>query len=150
MPTLRNILRRAKRAGRELAGRDPRTRVQTRVATEYLGSDYGGFVVHPDPLTADSVVYSFGIGDDVSFDLAIIERFGARVHGFDPTPRSADWVASQDLPERFVFQRLGLAHYDGAASFTPRRKTRRTSRSRSPRGPARAPSSCPSGASPRS
>jgi len=36
---------------------------------------------------ATAVVYSLGIGEDISFDLALIEKYGARVHAFDPTPK---------------------------------------------------------------
>ena len=30
------------------------------------------------------MVYSFGVGQDISWDLAMIERFGVTVHAFDP------------------------------------------------------------------
>lgn len=35
-----------------------------------------------------SVVYSAGAGEDLSFDVALAERFGCEVHIFDPTPRA--------------------------------------------------------------
>jgi len=70
-------------------------------------------------LSADSIVYSFGIGRDVSFDLSLIDTFGMTVHGFDPTPRSRQWVTHQDLPSRFVFHDVGVADSDGVARFFP-------------------------------
>jgi FkbM family methyltransferase len=93
--------------------------VQVDVPMEKLGSEYGGYWVCPDGLDSESVVYSFGIGQDVSFDLAFIERFGAKVHAFDPTPKSIAWVKEQKLPARFVLHEYGLADYDGSASFAP-------------------------------
>jgi hypothetical protein len=53
-----------------------------------LGSDYGGWDVVLDGITKDSVVYSFGIGDDASFDLELIDRYNLVIHAFDPTPKS--------------------------------------------------------------
>lgn len=93
--------------------------IQTQVPMEKLGSEYGGYWVCPDGLGSDSVVYSFGIGEDMSFDLAMIERFGVCVHAFDPTPKSIAWVKRQSLPERFVLHEYGLADYDGVARFAP-------------------------------
>lgn len=100
-------------------GREVYARVQLRVPTERHGSDYGGWTVCPDGLRADSVVYSAGVGEDVSFDLALIARFGVRVHAFDPSPRSIAWVRSQAFPERFVFQEYGIGETDGTIPFYP-------------------------------
>lgn len=62
-------------------------------------------------------MYSFGVGEDISFDLAVVERLGARVWAFDPTPRSIAWVQRQRTPERWHFQPVGIADYDGTAEF---------------------------------
>jgi FkbM family methyltransferase len=70
-------------------------------------------------LERQSVVYSFGVGDDISFDCSVIDRFGVTVHAFDPTPRSVAWVAEQDLPPHFEFHALGIADFDGEAEFQP-------------------------------
>jgi hypothetical protein len=53
-----------------------------------LGSDYGGWSVVLDLLSPHSVIYSFGLGQDISWDLELIKASGAHVHGFDNTPRS--------------------------------------------------------------
>jgi FkbM family methyltransferase len=85
----------------------------------HLGSDYGGYAFYPKAVDKDSVVYSFGVGCDVTFDAALIEYCGATVHAFDPTPRSIDWVKTQALPEQFVFHPWGIADFDGTATFHP-------------------------------
>jgi FkbM family methyltransferase len=104
---------------RRVRGR-PRQGVQLRAASAvHLGTSYGGYAILPERITAQSIVYSFGIGEDVSFDTALIERFGCTVHGFDPTPRSIAWVQSQGLSPKFVMHGVGLADYDGVASFAP-------------------------------
>lgn len=53
-----------------------------------LGTEYGGWVVPIDQISSDSICYSFGAGEDISFDLSLIETCGSHVYAFDPTPRS--------------------------------------------------------------
>jgi FkbM family methyltransferase len=93
--------------------------VQLSVPAERLGTAYGGWWLAPQGLSAASIIYSFGVGDDVSFDLALIQRWGATVHAFDPTPRSVQWVRAQTLPAQFQFHDYGLADFDGMAQFIP-------------------------------
>ncbi len=81
------------------------------------------YAVHADELGPSSVVYSFGIGRHIGFDLQLIERWGVTVHGFDPTPVSIDWVRSQDLPRKFVFHDCGIAAFDGRMTFHAPRRT---------------------------
>ena len=49
------------------------------------------------------VVYSFGVGTDIAFDLAMMKKYSAKVCAFDPTPKSIKWVENQDLPSSFRF-----------------------------------------------
>ena len=78
-----------------------------------------GWSVIPELIHSDSVVYSFGVGDNVNWDLKMIDQFGVHVHAFDPTPESIAWVARQQLPPEFHFHDYGLAAFDGAMSFYP-------------------------------
>ncbi len=91
--------------------------VHVRVPCHGLGSEYGRHTVCLDRLDEHSVVYSFGLGEDISFDLELIAKTGAKVHGFDPTPRSIAWVKAQALPQRFVLAEYGLAAHDGVVRF---------------------------------
>ena len=50
-------------------------------------------------------------------DLALIERFGLTVHGFDPTPRVAEWLQNNPPPDALKFYPLGLAWTDGELQF---------------------------------
>lgn len=86
------------------------------------GGEWDGWHVLPDLLGSRPLVYSFGIGDDISFDRAIIEQYGAEVHGFDPTPEATAWIEAQDLPSNFHFHPLGLGSHDGIISLFPPRK----------------------------
>lgn len=100
-----------------ILARTPRFPVQAQVEHVSLGTTYGGYAVVPSALREGCVVYSFGVGQDASFDLAVIERFGATVHAFDPTPRSLAWVEQQSWPSRFHFHPLGVAGADGTLTL---------------------------------
>ncbi len=82
----------------------------------------GNWAVLAASLSAESTVYSFGVGDNVSWDLAMIRQFGATIHAFDPTPQSIAWVARQPLPPQFCFHDCGISNFDGTLDFYPPRK----------------------------
>ncbi len=92
-------------------------RVQTKRCVERFGSDYGGYCADASQISPGAIIYSLGIGEDISFDLALIERFGVTVEAFDPTPKVKKWLASQSLPPQFRFHEAGIAGHDGDASF---------------------------------
>jgi hypothetical protein len=48
--------------------------------------DGGKWVSDPQRLRPGAVVYSFGVGDDISFDVEMAGLFGCEVHAFDPAP----------------------------------------------------------------
>jgi len=103
---------------RRLRGR-PRHGVDLCIESLFIGTSYGGYAILPELVTAESVVYSVGIGEDISFDLGVVERFECFIHGFDFTPRSLAWLSDQSLPERFIVHPFGVAEFDGTASFAP-------------------------------
>lgn len=111
-----------KRAWRRHQYRRYGLEVEIAVPVEEHGSGIGAWAVTPDGLSANSVVYSFGVGRDLSFDLSLVRRFGCTVHCFDPTPAAAAWIRTQTLPREIVFHEIGLAHYDGLLAFHPPRK----------------------------
>lgn len=82
----------------------------------------GGWWFTPEGLDADSIVYSLGIGDDIEFDLSVIEKYGVEVHAFDPTPSSIDMLEGRELPQRFEFHPWAVTAADGSLTFYPRLK----------------------------
>jgi FkbM family methyltransferase len=92
-------------------------RVQTIRRVERFGSEYGGYFLDPRLVPPSPVVYSLGVGEDISFDLALIKRFGCTVHAFDPTPKVKSWIGAESLPPQFVFHPIGIAEHDGEAEF---------------------------------
>jgi FkbM family methyltransferase len=105
---------RAKRLVRQALGTELRYFPQLRAPKQRCG----GWCFSPEGLSPGAVVYSLGVGEDVGFDLALIERFGATVHAFDPTPGAVEWVKSRQLPAAFHFHQLGIADFDGVAEFS--------------------------------
>jgi FkbM family methyltransferase len=89
-----------------------------------IGSDYGGWAVPDDRLGADSVCYCVGIGEDASFDLGLIDRYGCDVHSFDPTPVAVTYVSNTVTPPGLHFHAVGLWSCDGKISFhAPQNRT---------------------------
>jgi len=81
-----------------------------------LGSKkHWSWCICPEGITSSSIVYSLGVGRNISFDVAMIEKYQAQVYAFDPTPSSVEWVKSRTVPERFHFFDYGIASFDGTA-----------------------------------
>ncbi|MRS01690.1 FkbM family methyltransferase [bacterium] len=114
-------LRRLRRVPAVLLGKDiffhPTTGYHGHV--ERFGSASCGWSIITDGINQDSVVYSFGVGEDASFDISLVNRFGLRVHAFDPTPKSIQWVRSQKFADQFALHEIGLAAIDGDVTFNP-------------------------------
>ena len=85
--------------------------------SEWYGNNYGGFYVCPTFIDESSIVYSFGIGKDISFDNTIINKHNCTVFAFDPTPKSINWLKTQKLPDKFKFHAFGLSNKSGIANF---------------------------------
>lgn len=86
---------------------------------ERWGTEYGGFYI-PKKLTEESpfLVYSFGIGEDLSFSEEVIAR-GGECYAFDPTPKAIEYVKGHKLSSntRFHFYPIGLSDKDGMEEF---------------------------------
>ena len=135
--TIMGVFEVARRLGRWVKGRDAFCFEDVELPHMVLGSEYGAHCVYPGSLGPKSVVYSFGVGEDASFDVALIEKLGVEVHAFDPTPRSVDWVKAQTLPAGFHFAPLGVADFDGVGQFHPPTNPEHVSHSLLPRATAR-------------
>lgn len=108
---LKDIRRRTERFAKQLCGRDVWNWRQVRIETMIAGKER--YVICPEFLSSRSIIYSAGIGDDISFDLDIIKHFGAKVFGFDPSPKSIAWIEKYNLPFEFRFFPFGLSDHDG-------------------------------------
>jgi len=74
----------------------------------------------PNGLGPSSIVYSGGVGNDITFEHALVKRFGCLVHLADPSPTG---IATMNLPEnkipQFRFSPVGLAGRCGTLRLAP-------------------------------
>lgn len=88
------------------------------LALEKIGTAYGGWIVPTAAMDSTWRVYSGGVGEDVSFDLGLIERFGCEVIALDPTPRAIAYATPIAAREpRFRFVPVGLWSSDTVLRF---------------------------------
>ena len=65
----------------------------------------------PQPIRAGDVVYSFGVGGDLSFEREMVEVYGARVFAFDPDPGTAERARGAPL-DGLRFQEMSVGRRD--------------------------------------
>jgi FkbM family methyltransferase len=83
-----------------------------------LGTEYGGWTIPKNLLTKHSVCYCVGCGEDISFDLALADKYSCEVFGFDPTPRSIAYVERVASGIRnYHFQDVGIWEREGVVRF---------------------------------
>ena len=62
------------------------------------------------------VVYSYGVNDEISFELELAARSGCRIYTHDPTVRGLP-AKAQAVPA-ITFEKIGLAGADGGGYET--------------------------------
>jgi FkbM family methyltransferase len=67
-------------------------------------------------LGPEAVIYSGGVGEDITFEQELIRRFGVKIHIFDPSPVAARTIALADN-DRLLFRPVGLSA-SGTGSFS--------------------------------
>jgi FkbM family methyltransferase len=90
--------------------------VTARAPLEFHGNACGGWKIVARSLQPGSVVVDVGLGEDVSFSESIIRRYGCVVNGFDPTPRSIEYVKQLRNDHLRLFQ-YGIGVTGGHARF---------------------------------
>lgn len=86
-----------------------------------LGSDYGGWFA-PTSIQQNWIIYSLGIGQDTTFDWALIEQYGVTIHAFDPTPAAIEHVSDRRaksplIAAHFLFSPVGVWDSDCSIRF---------------------------------
>jgi FkbM family methyltransferase len=113
---IRIAYRRARVLWRQLKGSEPVLRRKRRVPLEFHGTDYGGWPIVPNSLNDESVVVDIGLGEDISFSESLMRKYGCSVYGFDPTPKSIEYVRKR-RESRFHLFEVGVAAKGGEATF---------------------------------
>jgi FkbM family methyltransferase len=85
---------------------------------EHLGTAYGGFTVPTDRIEPGWMAWSAGAGNDVSFDVELLRRFGARVRSFDPFQRHLDAALEQAKGlDGYSIHHVAIASTDGPVTL---------------------------------
>jgi FkbM family methyltransferase len=119
MSKLKDLLAKLLRLRKVVFGVDCYIKQDLTLPTKTFGNNGFSWTLVPELLNESSVVYSFGVGNDISFDLALINHVDVCIYAFDPTPEVKEWVSNKNLPKQFLFNSVGLADYDGKAKFYP-------------------------------
>lgn len=83
-----------------------------------IGSQYGGRIIPTDRLTRDSICYCVGVGEDITFDLGLIEQFHCQVFAYDPTPRAVQHVKTYAATyPTYIFESAGVWGKDEVVKF---------------------------------
>jgi len=106
---------------KRLLRREPIVHIGRRVPTERIGSGYGGWLVATQLLPPSPIVYSCGVGEDLTFDVAMIRRFGSQVFAFDPVDRAINYEKRVREQERVDIRLMGVAigAVDGVMKLYP-------------------------------
>jgi FkbM family methyltransferase len=93
-----------------------------RYRLEMLGDrSYGiQWTICPDGLNANSVIYSGGVGEDISFEQALVKRFNCNIILLDPSPTG---VKTMSKPENQIpqlrYSQTALAARTGTMKMAP-------------------------------
>ena len=88
-----------------------------KIEKKWIGNNYGGFYINPGILDTNSIVFSFGIGEDISFDNGLIQEYNLKVHGFDPIPKSIEYINRQLPIRNFSFHPFRISETSGEKTF---------------------------------
>jgi FkbM family methyltransferase len=89
-----------------------------RARGNWIGNEYSGWPLPDGIVGRESICYLVGLGEDASFDLELIQRFGCEVHAFDPVPEAVRYgTAVQSREPRFHFYPFGLWSEDASLIF---------------------------------
>lgn len=72
----------------------------------------GNYLIHRLRGTSRPIIYSFGVGNDVSFDTEAADLFGVPVFMYDPTPNVARFMEEHADDPRLVFKNEGIYSRD--------------------------------------
>tara|TARA_A100000164_G_scaffold373704_2_gene405424 strand:- start:653 stop:1441 length:789 start_codon:yes stop_codon:yes gene_type:complete len=84
------------------------------------GQGPAGWNYYKKNIGKNSIIYVFGVGDDISFELDFIAKNQSKIFAFDPTPYSIEWLKSQEVSDNFIFYPWAVSGKDKMISLYPR------------------------------
>jgi FkbM family methyltransferase len=100
----------------KIIGKLPSFSTDILLFTENYGTVNCNWTIAKNTLNKNSIVYSFGVGKDISFDISIINKYSCKIYAFDPILESKNFILSyKNLPKSFIFYNYGISdcnHFD--------------------------------------
>ena len=114
-----NLYRAARRGTllKALCGQEPFHWVGPDPDIVEFGSSYGRWAVNTCGLSPATKMLCFGLGQDITFEQAVMQHFGCSVAGFDPTPASVAYVEGLGPIPGLSLYSVALAERDGTLEF---------------------------------
>ena len=78
------------------------------MAFNLIGTEYGGWMIDADVIPERSTIISAGVGEDISFDLFLMNEKKCKIVGIDPTPKSHSFIESQQDLKNFQLIKKAL------------------------------------------
>lgn len=72
----------------------------------------GNYLIHRVRGKSKPIIYSFGVGNDVSFDVEAADLFGVPIFMYDPTPNVALFMKDFEDNEHLIFKKEGIYSRD--------------------------------------
>jgi FkbM family methyltransferase len=92
-------------------------RIQYECQYHWHGNNYGGFFINEENINSHSIIYSFGVGEDLSFDISLVNKFKCQIFAFDPTPKSIKWFNENNKSENIKLHEYGISKNTGVQDF---------------------------------
>ena len=77
----------------------------------------GNYIIHKIPERSKPIIYSFGIGTDISFDLEASKKFKVPIFMYDPTPKVSEYMKQFSNNKNFIFTTEGIFSEEKTIKF---------------------------------
>mgnify|MGYP003980288443 FL=1 len=78
----------------------------------------GNYLIKENILNSKSIIYSFGIGENLGFEKKIADTFKCSVYCFDPTSLAKNFMEKEKYNKTsIIFQPYGIWNVDGKIKF---------------------------------
>lgn len=78
----------------------------------------GNYLIKANLLNSKSIIYSFGIGENLGFEKKIADKFKCYVYCFDPTSLAKNFMEKEKYDKNLIhFQSYGIWNTDGKMKF---------------------------------
>jgi len=112
-----SIKQKIKYTAKWILGKQLRVPVQEHRRYKRIGGQYGGIAVCLEELPVQPIIYSFGVGEDVCFDLEMQRLTNGTIFAYDPTPKAIAYLQTLSMPKNFIFTPYAVANADKELCF---------------------------------